>query len=318
MTAKSDKTKKVTKKVSPSVTKKRAASTGSSSAKANTVATKSPVKSAKSERSAALTVSAAGSSADGAESAAKPKAATPRAKKPADNNARFRLLERRRHPRFLLTREQFRENRSGRIFPVYDLSMSGLSIKIDTKYWEPGAVIPGILNLHPDSIELTPRLVGYYGDRAALKLEVASTYSRSILARALSPRRLGASLQLVREKLPLADYWFHGVCNTDLLLRLSPTGDIGKVEVFFSNFYWSWTEHSNRFATGVCQSCGKEQREDILLAEEPVKLEQIDLCLDLRVDNEKTLWAKGILEAAPLEPRLKELLLKKFETSPQK
>ncbi|MBI3555379.1 MAG: PilZ domain-containing protein [Deltaproteobacteria bacterium] len=299
MTTKSDKTKKVSKKVSKSESAEAAVASEAAAGKA---------------ASASKTTKPAKSDAS--------KPATPRGKskaaKPSDNNVRFRLLERRRHPRFLLTREQFRENRSGRIFPVYDLSMSGLSIKIDTKYWQPGTIIQGILNLHPDSIELSPRLVGYYGDRAALKLEVASTYSRSVLSRALSPKRLGASLQLVREKLPLADYWFHGVCNTDLLLRLSPTGDIGKVEVFFSNFYWSWTEHSNRFATGVCQSCGREQREDILLAEEPVKLEQIDLCLDSRVDSEKTLWAKGILEAAPLEPRLKELLLKKFETSAQK
>lgn len=228
-------------------------------------------------------------------------------------NARFRLLERRKHPRFLLSREQFRETRTGRIFPVYDLSMSGLSIKIDEKYWTPGTIIQGILNLHPDSIEITPRLIGYYGDRAALKVEAVSTYSRSVLLRALSPRRLGSSLQLVRERLPLADYWYHGVCNTDLLLRLNDRGDVGKVEVFFSNYYWSWTEHSDKFSTGVCQSCGKERREDMLLAEEPVKLEQIDLSLDAKIDAEKTQWAKGILEAAPLEPRLKDLLLKKFE-----
>lgn len=226
---------------------------------------------------------------------------------------RLRLLERRRHPRFLLSREQFRETRTGRIFPVYDLSMSGLSVKVDQKFWEPGNIIQGILNLHPDSIELTPRLVGYYGDRAALKLEVASTYSRSVLARALSAKRLGGSLQLVREKLPLADYWYHGVCNTDLLLLLNAQGDISKVEVFFSNFYWSWSETTEKMATGVCQSFGKEQREDILLAEEPVKIEAIDLCLDAKADSEKTQWAKGILEAAPIEPRLKEILLKKFE-----
>lgn len=225
---------------------------------------------------------------------------------------KLRLMERRKHPRFLLSREQFREVRSGRIFPVYDLSASGLCIHVDEKYWQPGTIITGILNLHPDSIELSPRLVGYYGDRAALKLEAVSTYARSVLQRALSPRRLGLSLTLVREKLPMADYWYHGVCNTDLLLRLNPQGDISKAEVFFSNAYWSWSESSGKIATGVCQSFGREKREDMLLAVEPVKLESIDLAMDAKPDDEKTRWAKGIIEAAPLEPRLKETLLKKF------
>lgn len=240
------------------------------------------------------------------------------AKSAKSDSSSLRLMERRRHPRFLLSREQFREIKTGRVFQVYDLSMSGLSVCVDQKFWEPGVVIQGILNLHPDSIELSPRLVGYYGDRAALKLEVASTYSRSILQKALSPKRLGASLQLVREALPLADYWYHGVCNTDVLLRLNARGEIGKVEVFFSNFYWSWTEHTGRMATGICQSFGKEQRGDLLLAEEPVKIESLDLSMDSRVDTEKALWARGILDAAPIEPRLKELLLKKFENPSQK
>lgn len=245
----------------------------------------------------------------GASKTGAPKAPKKSASAAADN---LRLMERRKHPRFLLSREQFREVRSGRIFPVYDLSASGLSIQIDEKYWQPGSIITGILNLHPDSIELSPRLIGYYGERAALKLEAVSTYARSVLQRALSPRRLGASLALVREKLPMADYWFHGVCNTDLLLRLGPQGDIAKAEVFFSNYYWSWNESQAKIATGVCQSVGKEKREADLLAVEPVKIESVDLSMDARADEEKTRWAKGIIEAAPLEPRLKDLLLKKF------
>lgn len=233
----------------------------------------------------------------------------------SDHSGALRLIERRKHPRFLLSREQFREIKTGRIFAVYDLSANGLSIKVEDHCWEPGNVIQGVLNLHPDSIEVYPRLIGYHGDRAALKFEALSTYSKSVLDRALSPRRLGSSLCLIREKLPIVDYWYHGVCNTDLLLRLNTRGDISKVELFFSNFYWNWAEHINKSATGVCQSVGREQREDLLLAEEPVMLEDIDINMDARVDREKTRWAKGIVEAAPLEPRLKDLLLKKFEAA---
>jgi len=231
---------------------------------------------------------------------------------------KLRLVERRKHPRFLLSREQFREVRTGRIFPVYDLSLSGLSIRIEEQYWPPGTVLQGVLNLHPDSLEITPRVLDYYEDRAALKLEALSTYARSVLIKALSPKRLGGSLQLVREKVPLADYWYHGVCNTDLLFRLNPRGEPTKAELFFSNFYWSWSESTDKFATGVCQSIGIGEREEKLMnttlgSDEPIQVEPLELAFDAREDLEKTRWAKGIIEAAQIDPRLKEFILKKFE-----
>lgn len=228
--------------------------------------------------------------------------------------AALKVFEKRRHPRFLLTREQFRDVKSGKVFPVYDLSMNGLSVRVDEQLWAPGALVPGILNLHPDSIELTPRLVGYYGDRAALKVEVLSTYGRSILQRALSPKRLGESLQLVREKMPMFDYWFHGVCNTDLLLRMGENSDIQKIELFFSNYYWGWS-HDNSRVTGICQSLGQEKRDEIFLADEPVTVDSLGVYLDSKLDDEKNQLARDILEATNLEPRFKNPLLKKFENS---
>lgn len=233
-------------------------------------------------------------------------------KKPLSNTALLRLFEKRKHPRFLLSGEQFREMRTGKIYPVYDLSLNGLSIKVEEKNWKPGSVLRGILNLHPDSIEVTVRFVDYYGDRAALKLEMASTYARAVLQRALNPKRLGTSLRLVREKLPMADFWYHGACNTDLLLKLDEIGCLIRAEVFFSNFFCAWTNGVNSWHTGICQSLGREQREDLLLAEEPVMVESIHMAADSKIDAEKMLWAKGILENSPLDPNLKDFLLKKF------
>ncbi len=224
---------------------------------------------------------------------------------------KLRLIEKRKHPRFLLTREQFRETKTSRIFPVYDLSQSGLSIKVEEKLWSIGTAITGILNLHPESIEMSPRLIEYYGDRAALKMEALTTYARSVLQKVLSPKRLGQSLQLVKEKLPIADYWFHGVCNTDVLLKLSSNGDLSKIEVFFANYYWSW---NTQMQTGICQSIGDFKREELFLADEPVKLESIHLCKDNRLDLEKVKWAQDILAFAAIDSRLKEVLLKVFNT----
>lgn len=235
------------------------------------------------------------------------------------NNEHFGLIEKRKHPRFLLSGEQFRETKSGKVFSVYDLSQSGLSIKIEDRNWKLGAPIQGILNLHLESIEISPRLIEYYGDRAALKFEALSTYAKGVLNRVLSPKRLGSSLKLIKEKLPLADFWYHGACNTDLLIKLEEEGALRKIELFFSNYFCTWdgtkvgSGTMAQLRTGHCQSLGKEQREDLLLSNEPVKLETIQLDFDLKPDPTKQLWAKGILEATPLDSKLKSEILKKFD-----
>lgn len=219
----------------------------------------------------------------------------------------LRLIERRKHPRFLLSGEQFKEVKSRRIFSVYDLSSTGLSIKIDEKYWPVGSAVSGVLNLHPDSIELAARLVDYHGDRAALKFEIMSTYARSILARSLSPARLGKSLAPVPEKLSFADQWFHGVCNTDLLLKLGAQGDLARIEIFFSNYFLCWQQGSS--STGLCQSVGRDKILERSMSIEPVSVESLDVIPDKKPDETKVTFARSIIEASPLENGLKQLLL---------
>lgn len=239
--------------------------------------------------------------------------------KDAAQSKQMRLIERRKHPRFLLSGEQFKEVRTRRIFAVYDLSLNGLSLKVDEQHWPVGSCVTGVLNLHPDSIDLSARLVAYYGERAALKFEVMSTYARSILARSLSAARLGKSLMQVREKLPVADHWFHGVCNTDLLIKLDTTGELSRVEIFFSNFYFAWSaqtfvSQNSNVVTGLCQSFGRDRLSEFGSSEEPVALESLDLILDQKPDLQKIDFARSIVEASLLDPRLKKAVIEKFKT----
>lgn len=229
------------------------------------------------------------------------------------NGIDFRLIEKRKHPRFLLTHEQFRETKSGKIYTVFDLSLNGLAIKVEDRPWKEGSIIQGILNLNPESIEITPRLLGYYGDRAALKLEALSTYSKGVLSKALSPKRLGSSLKLIREKLPLADFWFHGVCNTDLLIRLGEAGEINKIDLFFANFYYGWMQKNA--TTGICHSFGPDKREPAFLADEPVQMESIEIDHDRSVDQQKLEWALQILEASGIDSKLKNKIINQIKTN---
>ena len=242
-------------------------------------------------------------------------------KKSKASQQRLRLIERRKHPRFLLSGEQFKEFKSRRIFSVYDLSMTGFSIKSEDQWWKEGDVITGVLNLHPESIEVSGRLLSYYGDRAALKFEIMSTYASTSLARSLSAPRLGKSLQPVKEKLTIADFWYHGVCNTDLLLRfrapadgkLPGPADLERVDVFYSNYYCGWNAEQQKVMTGICQSMGKDARGAALLTSEPVTVEALELAHDSKPDPQKLDFARAILDAAPvLEPGLKRTLLEKF------
>ena len=249
------------------------------------------------------------------------KSSTEKLKTGQKKTSKLRLIERRKHPRFFLSGEQFKEVKSRRIFAVYDLSFTGMSIRVDEEHWPVGSAVTGILNLHPDSIELSARLVAYHGDRAAVKFEIMSTYARSILARSLSAARLGKSLLQVKENLTIADHWFHGVCNTDLLLKVSPGGDLDKVEIFYSNSYFSWssdhdesaTSKKGRIVTGVCQSFGMNRLTEFAGFTEPVSLEALDLIIDDKPDTQKIEFAKSIVESSLLEPKLKQAVLGKFK-----
>ncbi len=232
---------------------------------------------------------------------------------------KLRLIERRKHPRFLLSGEQFKESKSRRIFSVYDLSMTGFSIKIEEPYWEGNEIVQGVLNLHPESIEVSGRLIGYYGDRAALRFEIMSTYARTSLARSLSAPRLGKSLQLVKEKLTIADHWYHGVCNTDVLVRLTPSdigADVDRVDVFFSNYYCGWNKDLGKLSTGICQSVGRgEKLGELLSSQEPVTLEALVLAHDSKLDAQKVDFAKAILDAAQMDLVVKKAILEKFKSN---
>ncbi len=233
--------------------------------------------------------------------------------------AGLRLIERRRHPRFLLTNEQFREKKTGKIYPVYDLSTNGLAVKVEEKLWKEGSIVVGTLNLHPDSIEVSPRLITYYEDRAALKFEALTTYSKEVLIRALSPKRLGISLKLIKEKLPNVDYWYHGVCNTDLIIKNNSAGVIERVELFFSSFYLGYSLSPEKdktlpkVTTGYCNSFGPQKRELTYLAETPVKIESIEIDHDSALDPVKFDFGKKIIESSALDTRMKNKLLNLFE-----
>ncbi len=231
------------------------------------------------------------------------------------------VFERRRHPRFLLSREQFRETKTGRIYQVYDLSFSGLSLLVNDDTFKIGQVLTGILNLHPDSIEISPRVVAQHDGRVSLSLDKLSVYGRTVLARGLSPKRLGSSLKLVRERLPLADLWFHGVCNTDVLISFASDQSISKFEIFISNFYVGWSFAANKVTTAICQTSGlgglgesaglgnPKKREALLTSGEPVTLDGIDLKFDVDTDREKVDLAQQVIQQSVLETALKTAVL---------
>jgi hypothetical protein len=225
---------------------------------------------------------------------------------------KLKLIEKRKHPRFLLSNELFKETKTGKVFSVYDLSREGLAINIEEPLWKIGQHIQGTLNLHIESIEITAKLLSYYGDRAALKIEKLSTYAKSVLEKALSPKRLGSSLKLIKEALPEADYWFHGVCNTDLFLKFNESKEIEKLDLFFANYYFGYNKNlEKKVMTGLCTSFGATKIESLFLADEPIKMENIDIEHDPEISANKIDWGLGILQAATqLDHKIRDPLLK--------
>ena len=107
--------------------------------------------------------------------------------------------ERRRVPRLGLAGEQFRLDRTGKIFAVSDLSRQGMALRIldsaDLPMFSIGTLVEGQLNLRREKYPLTARVRNIRRDIIGFEFEALESQTEAALQKCLDPKFLGGELK---------------------------------------------------------------------------------------------------------------------------
>lgn len=129
--------------------------------------------------------------------------------------------ERRRIPRLHLHREQFKENSLQIVYPVENISETGMALRPlrqeDQQFFLVGKTISGVLNFAGEKIVLNAKVVHATKTWVGLQFEQLSSTASRTLQSLLDPRFLGAGLKPV----PSFDSdisWYHGHSGTELVM----------------------------------------------------------------------------------------------------
>lgn len=137
-----------------------------------------------------------------------------------DNNKR-------RVPRLRLTSDQFKLNRTGKVYGVFDVSEDGIGLKLidneDLAVFTLGSTVEGILKFFDEYFTLKLKVSFVHPSRVGLRFETPNTQFTRRLGELLSPEHLGSDLKLI----PIdggRGFWFHGRASTDFLVARTPQG----------------------------------------------------------------------------------------------
>lgn len=133
----------------------------------------------------------------------------------------------RRVPRLRLTNDQFKLNRTGKVFGVYDVSEDGIGLKLldheDLAHFTLGSTVEGMLKFFEEYFPLKLKVSFVDPTRVGLQFQSGNKEFSKRLSELLSPEHLGSDLKLI----PLdggRGFWFHGHASTDFLVARNQQG----------------------------------------------------------------------------------------------
>ena len=154
--------------------------------------------------------------------------------------------ERRRLPRLNLTSEQFRLAQNGKIFPVADLSLEGIAIRVldraDLALFPVGTLIDGTLNLNREKYRIRARVRHIGTELVGCQFDGLKADVKKALISVFDPVSLGKELRPI----PASEgstVWYHAPTGTDLLFwRATANGGYRRFALFIMGSYAQWEE----------------------------------------------------------------------------
>ncbi len=163
--------------------------------------------------------------------------------------------ERRRVPRLMLPAEQFRHGQTGKIFPVVNLSIGGMGIRIldsaDQVLFAVGMEFAGTLNLQREKYPVKLRVQHAKSGMAGCRFTELDPRLSVALFRISDPATLGPELRPFPAPLTGAQA-FHGPLGTELLLWRGIDGGFKRLLLIHMGLFVQLEEGQSFATTGYC------------------------------------------------------------------
>ena len=217
--------------------------------------------------------------------------------------------ERRNVPRLNLSSEVFRLLPQGKLFPVHDISASGMSLglmdPLDGEVFSVGMMIEGMINLKREKYPIKARVRYLRGSRVGCEFESLPHEAALKIAQFLDPVALGKELRPIPAP-ELDNLWYHGPSGTDLLFRRLIDGQYHRVILYVLDSYVQWDE-TDGLSTGETRISKEKGETRGVLRFETLLLEP-----DSSPHLEKLDIAKTVILSSNLPQDLKTWCQRKF------
>lgn len=219
-------------------------------------------------------------------------------------------IEKRLLPRLTVTHEVFRDERSGKLFAVIDLSPKGMAIRFNDRAdlsdgFMVGGTIVGILNLRREKLPVSGRVRHIGKDHIGIEFESLPSETAHAIQRVLDPHVLGQDLRPV----PTGDasilYASEG--GTEFLLNRESDGRFTKLVILILGSMIQWEERSG-LRTGKVRSSDEES-----YVQGITRLESMIFTEDSAIDPQKLSIAKTLVASSNLSEEVKKFCFRRLE-----
>ncbi len=226
--------------------------------------------------------------------------------------------ERRRVPRLSLVSELFRVSSINQVFPIVDLSLSGMAFRLvgiedpsELALFSVGAEVVGTLNLKREKYPLQVRVRHLRTDLVGCEFERLSDATGRALTDFLDPANLGKDLKPIPMSesgwsQPLGCLWYHGASGTDLLLWREWDGQYSKILLCMLGSYVQWEEE--KLVTGRFRPSHEEASQERGM----IYFDTMLFESDAKPDSGKLSVAKTLILSSNLPQNLKSWCTRKL------
>jgi len=233
-------------------------------------------------------------------------------KSPSLENISKPSRERRRLPRLNLAGEQFRLDRSGKIFSVSDLSAEGMALSLleseDLKTFPVAARLSGTLNLHGAKYAIHAKVRHVAPSMIGCEFEDLSPDTVTAITQYLDPAVLGSELRPIPSP-EMSSLWYRGPSGTSLFLWRMADGQFYRMALFVLGTYIQWSEQEG-LATGRSQAA-----DELNEVRGIVRFETLLLEPDPTPDSGKLSIARTLVNSSPLPQDLKRWCVRQLSST---